>query len=157
MTEVVDAMKAVISEVRKMMVSDLLEDDVKQDILAFVEKALSLKGFVDSVSDDLDAILADKKIDQKDVPKMIMIVLKVNKSLPRLLKLKEQVPMSTLKYLLLGTIYYYIARKQNELFDSIKNEEFRMMFSTLWQLVEYKPPSLEQVVEKVSGICNSCC
>jgi hypothetical protein len=151
--ETINIIDSVLTEVRKMMATDLLEEDKKQEILEFVEKVLKMKPYIDLVGIDLSAILADKKIDQNDVPKMLIVILKINKMLPNLLKLKNQIPMEALKYLLFGTIYHYVLTKQKELFESIKNEEFRILFSALWQLVEYRPPTLTDVVEKVSGCC----
>merc|ERR1711862_807782 len=132
-----------------MMASDLLDEDVKQDILALVKTVLGMKEYIEIVSVDLDAILADKKIDHNDIPRMIMVILKLNKILPRLLKLKNQISMTSLKYLLFGTIYHYVSRKKMELFEQTKNEEFRMIYSTLWQLVEFQPPTVGEIVEKV--------
>lgn len=112
-----------------------------------------MKEYIDLVSVDLDAILADKKIDHNDIPRMIMVVLKLNKALPKLLNLKNHMSLGTLKYLLFGTTYYYVLRKQKDLFELIKNDEFRVLFSTLWHLVEFQPPSLSEVVKKCSLFC----
>lgn len=156
MENVTDVLNQVFVEVRKMMASDLLEEDVKQEVLNFVKNVLGTKEYVDLVSTDLDAILADKKIDHNDIPRMIMVVLKLSKALPQILKLKNGISMTTLKYLFFGTIYDYASKKENELLNQTKNDEFRLLFTTLWHLVEFNPPTLDEVVQKTTAAFCCC-
>lgn len=150
---IVNVIDSILVEVRKMMATDLLDENKKQEILNFVKNVLGMKEYIDLVNSDLNAILADKKIDQNDIPRMILVVLKLHSALPSLMKLKNQISIQTLKYLFFGTIYYYVSNKKTELFDVIKSDEFRLIFTTLWQLVEFQPPGLTEIIDKFSCCC----
>jgi hypothetical protein len=145
----------VLDEVRLMMAEDNVDSSVKNGLENLVKKTLSLNTYLNAIKGNLDAILKDKKVDSKDVPKMILLSMQVNRMLPRLLGLSKPLSSLQVKYVIYGTVYFYIADKQDEFFtDGMTVELFRSFFSAAWELVEFDP---KELIGAVKGMCASCC
>lgn len=103
----------------------------------FISTALELDRYIISVKNNIDEILKDRKIDMKDIPRLILLTMQIKNILYTSLKLKKQISLDQAKYLVYATIYYFLDD------DLVSN--FQTLFVELWSLVEFDPTSLSTV------------
>jgi len=142
------------TELSELATLDGLTVAEKDDAMHLVMKLLSISKFFDLVKADLDKIFADGKVDSNDIPRIITLMLKLNNNLPRLLNLKHKLSMSQVKYVVYGSLLYYIFNYQPSFFNGELNvDAFRLLFTNLWSLVEIDPNTIQDLKEALSGCC----
>jgi hypothetical protein len=144
---------SVISEVEEFILFDSYNK--KEEILDLIKKILSSQKYFESIKADFDKILEDKKINSKDISKMMIVVMKLNNILPKLLNIKEKISIDKIKYIFYATLYLYIIKYQKEFLNDIGIDEFRLLYSSLWNLIEINPEIVKVSIKKISGFC--CC
>jgi hypothetical protein len=147
--------ESIILEINELMVLDDYDTSKKEEALNLIKKVLNIKTYFESVKNDFDKILEDKKIDSKDISKMMIVMIKLNNLLPKLLNLKEKISIDKMKYIFYATIYFYIIQYQPEFFNELQLDEFRLLYSNLWNLVEINPETVKVAAKKFSGF--GCC
>jgi hypothetical protein len=153
-----EKLQPTIDEVHKMMDIDGLDEVAKKDLTKLVTDALSTKQYIDSIKNTIETILQDKKIDTGDISSMILLSLQVSNTLPRLLGLKNAVSTLQVKYIIYGSVYFYIKEYKPTFFaeSGLTEDMFKIMFLGMWKLVELTPDSIELIKEKMSGLCGCC-
>ena len=145
-----------INEVQKMMDIDGNDEDAKKDLIKLITDALSLEQYVNSIKSSIETILQDKTIDAADISTMILLALQVSNTLPRLLGLKNSVSTSQVKYIIYGSLYFYVKEYKPSFFSEsgMTEDIFKLMFLGMWKLVEVKPESVQMMMtEKLSWCC----
>ncbi len=143
----------IIQEVSEII---LIDDYSKNDeVLLLIKKILNSVEYLEMIKKDFDKILEDKKIDSKDIPKMITIMIKLNNLIPKLTGIKEKISIDKMKYIFYATLYFYIIKYQVDFFDTFGIDEFRLLYSNLWNLVEINPDTVKVAAKKMSGFF--CC
>jgi hypothetical protein len=145
--------KTIILEVEELILFDNYNN--KEQIFDLIKKIFSSQNYFEFVKSDFDKILEDKKIDSKDISKMMIVVVKLNNILPKLLNLNEKISIDKIKYIFYATLYLYIIKYQKEFFNNVGISEFRLLYSSLWNLIEINPELLNVSNEKITGIL--CC
>jgi hypothetical protein len=125
----------------------------KDELFILIKQVLSTKIYIDSIINDLNKIFEDKKITQDDLPRMMMISLKLNNLLSTSLYIKNKIDSSKMKYILYSILYCYIMEKQEDFFKILAIEEFRLLFNNLWILLEVDPKKIKISVTKYSSLC----
>lgn len=150
-----EKLQPVIEEVNQMISLDGLGESTKKELLSIISDALSKKEYVESIKSRLDEILADKKLDASDIPNMMILSIQVNNMLPQLLGLTSSIKSAHVKYIVYGSVYYYIRENKPNFFTEAKIpvEVFRLVFSSMWKLVEFNPDSAILVGQKLCGWC----
>lgn len=147
--------ESIISEINELMLLDDYDTSKKEESLNLINRVLNVKTYFESIKNDFDKILEDKKIDSKDISKMMIVMIKLNNLLPKLLNLKEKISIDKMKYIFYATIYFYIIQYQPEFFSALQLDEFRLLYSNLWNLVEIDPETVKVAAKKIGGF--SCC
>lgn len=145
--------ESVEDEITEMMMLDGYDESKKQKLIGLAKQVLITKAYVDSIRNDLDKIFEDKKITADDIPRMMAISLKLNKILSHSMQLKTKINVSQMKYILYSVLYCYILNKQPEFFDGLSIAEFRLLFSSLWILLEIDPNQLKVATKKCFSWC----
>ena len=150
-----EKLQPTITEVQKMMDIDGKDEAAKKDLTKLITDALSLEQYVNSIKTTIETILQDKTIDTADISTMILLTLQVSNTLPRLLGLKNSVSTSQVKYIIYGSIYFYVKEYKPTFFTEagITEDMFKLMFLGMWKLVEVKPESVELIKDKLSSWC----
>ena len=141
-------------EITEIMMLDGYDEFKKEKLILLVKQILSTKTYINSIQKDLDKIFEDKKITADDIPRMMMISLKLNNLLSQSMRLKSKINLSQMKYILYSVLYCYILNKQPEFFNELSITGFRLLFNNLWILLEINPNEIK-VVKKCSAWCCS--
>lgn len=147
---------SVIFEVKELMIFDDYQNI--DEVLDLIKKILNTRDYFEIIKNDFDKILEDKKIDSNDITKMMIVMIKLKNLLPKILNLKEKVSKITydkMKYIFYATLYLYIIKYQPDFFDQLKINEFSLLYSNLWSLVEINPENINITKKKISGFF--CC
>jgi hypothetical protein len=145
----------VLSEVRELMIFDGVDEEKSKDVEILIKKVIFTKIYVESIKKDFDKILEDKKIDERDISRLMMIMIKLNNILPKMLNLKEKIKVEKMKYIFYSILFGYIRQYQNEFFIDINIFEFRLLYSNLWSLVEIDPETVKVTKKKIFSLCCS--
>jgi hypothetical protein len=156
MTAVPQKLQLTINQTEKLIVEDGNNQGDKEKLLKLINEALNKKEYIDSIKSTLESILADKKLDISDLSKMMILSIQVNKLLPELVSLLTSLVVSKVKYIVFASIFYYISEYQSDFFEKagMTIDVFRVLFSSLWNLVEVDP---QDVKIKSKKLCLLCC
>ncbi len=156
-----DALQPILDEVGKLITLDGNDDNVKQTLLKLVSDALSKEQYINSIKSKLDEILKDKTIDASDIPNIMILSIQVNNILPQLLGLTTSIQAAHVKYIVYGSIIYYIKKNKPEFFADAANmtiDVFRMVFSGMWKLLEINPETIALAGKAAAkNLCGLCC
>ena len=152
-----EKLQPTITEVQKMMDIDGKDEAEKKDLTKLITDVLSMEQYVNSIKTSIETILQDKQIDAADISTMILLSLQVSNTLPRLLGLKNSVSTSQVKYIIYGSVYFYVKEYKPTFFSEagMTEDMFKLMFLGMWKLVEVKPENVQLMTEKLKLF--SCC
>lgn len=150
-----EKLQPTIIEVQKIMDIDGCDEAAKKDLTKLITDALSMEQYVNSIKTSIETILQDKTIDAADISTMILLSLQVSNTLPKLLGLKKSVSTSQVKYIIYGSVYFYVKEYKPTFFAEagMTEDMFKLMFLGMWKLVEVKPESVEFINDKLFSWC----
>lgn len=145
--------ESVGDEITEMMMLDGYDGSKKEKIISLAKQVLTTKTYIDTIQKDLDKIFEDKKVTADDVSRMMMISLKLNNLLSQSMRLKKKIELSQMKYILYSVLYCYILNKQPDFFNELSVVEFRLLFNSLWVLLEIDPNQIKVAAKKCTAWC----
>jgi hypothetical protein len=126
----------------------------KDKVTSLIRQIFSTKTYIEIVKKDLDKILEDKKIDQNDIPKIMILILKAKNIIPNVTNIKETISTDQMKYIVYATMYTYLKQYCADIFKEMQPEAFRLLFSSMWDLVKINPETINLIKEKIGGCCS---
>lgn len=141
------------------MIEDSVEFVESENVQKISKNVLSSEKFLNSIKNDISAVLADGKITMADLPRMISILLKSNTFLNSLKNSVsniefEAVPLNIiLKYCSLALFHYLMLNGGAEQYEV---EQFLLLYPSLWCLAELSLP-VHETNNKKDKIKPGCC
>ena len=139
----VENLEKTLLAMKDMMNDDFVQSNNSDCVQKMSKTILTSEKFLNSVKNDISAVMADGKITMSDLPRMISILLKSNTFLSSL-KISvstvefKMVPMNTiLKYSSFGLFYYFMLNCDTNKDDI---DSFLLLYPSLWCLVELSLP-----------------
>ena len=151
------------NEINEMMTMDKSQE-FKSSINTLMTKIVNNVAFITSLNNNIAAVFADGKLTFADIPKLMIVTLQLNKTMPKIVDTITYINKDCMKYITYGIIYFYIINNIPDFFktsfseidiDKLSLDEFRMLFSNLWDLVEITPNIVDSVKESKNGW--NCC
>jgi hypothetical protein len=147
---------SILLEVKELMDLDNYDENKRINLIQVVKQCITTEKYMESIKKDMDKIFEDKKITNSDVPKMIIVSIKLNNVLASSLNISQKLETSQMKYIVYAVLYLYIiASIQSEFFEEVSLDEFRLLFSNMWSLIEIDPETVKLAKAKFSAFCCS--
>lgn len=144
------------AEVTAYIKRNKIDNDVLTTHTAFIKQLVSIESYITFLDSHLKSVITTNKIDSAFIaPKIILLCIDIRKKISTFLNDTEKnITDNELKYLLYGSLYYYIITYQPEYFNETNTiSDFRDTYDKLWDLV-----SIGITIEEDSkAVCCWCC
>lgn len=137
--------KKTLDAVITMLNIDKYDPEKGSRIQQILQMLMDSKDFVKMISNDIKAVMADKKINMADFPKLMSIGLQANTFLTTLkidsAELKaEETCVDSLKYIIFGAIYFGLCMANA---DDSTLSIITMLYPGLWELLKINPAKIK--------------
>jgi hypothetical protein len=139
----VENLEKTLIVIKDVMCDDLIQSTNSECIQKMSRIVLSSEKFLNSIKNDISAVMADGKITMSDLPRMISILLKSSTFLNSLKKSVsnvefKMVPMNAILRYSSFALFYYLMLNDDTNQEDI--DSFLLLYPSLWTLVELSLP-----------------
>jgi hypothetical protein len=146
-----------LEEVKNIMTSDNTNEETKKAVTEIIKIILNSNTYINSIKDQVKTIIEDKKIDEKDIPTILTIVLQSKLMIREIIMSSSiitiNINMDTTKYIIYSIIHFILVVEKVNL-ETIYS--FNKNFSLLWKLVAFEPKELVTNIKKITNKCFPC-
>lgn len=144
----------VIAETTNLMNMDSLDAIVQAKIINVITLILLEPQYTDYVKTQFQSIEnSDSTSTPQYLTSLLTLAISVNKNLSSFVKLSNNVNTNMMKYIVYASIYFYLILHNPDFFVTFQIDEFRLLYGTLWTLIELDPATIKAFKTK----CLSCC
>ena len=144
---------SVIDEVQQMMNSDVCDQAMQTKILKIFNTVLNSETYIETIKNSCANIQKDSDNISKYVVDILLSAITLNTQLPTIVSLPNSVSSTMMKYIIYGSLYFFIVQFNPDFLHEISILSLRSLFSSSWTLVSIDPATIKAMKNKCFGMC----